>query len=316
MRLMTLTPASIALCVCAAAMGDSIGTSQLADPLVPLPGFISNMETSSQLLADDFTLAANATISRVRFSGYVTYIANGNGSPCDDIEAFEIVFYEDDGGLPGSPIASFSVIPDSSTLAGDCFFDAACDPVAGEFCSSSFVMDSPDLSGINFDPDTYLYEAELSSQLSLSPGTYWISIGADRDASPISEFSWSDSPITAGQSAVRPANSAVWSTPGIGDRAFELCGPTIVDSDNDGLSDDDETNIYGTDPNSADTDGGGVDDGVEVWLFGTDPLDPTDDEGLVDFDGDGLSDTTESSALSTKLAVADSDGAGWTMASR
>jgi len=38
----------------------------------------------------------------------------------------------------------------------------------------------------------------------------------------------------------------------------------IVDTDGDGLSDDDETNIHGTSPTLADTDGDGVNDGVEV----------------------------------------------------
>src|SRR5919199_1678950 len=45
------------------------------------------------------------------------------------------------------------------------------------------------------------------------------------------------------------------------------------DSDGDGLFDDDETGVYGTDPNNPDTDGDGVDDGQEVF-DGTDPLTP------------------------------------------
>jgi hypothetical protein len=37
------------------------------------------------------------------------------------------------------------------------------------------------------------------------------------------------------------------------------------DSDNDGLYDDDETNVYGTKPDVPDTDGDGVDDGEEIY---------------------------------------------------
>jgi Bacterial TSP3 repeat len=37
------------------------------------------------------------------------------------------------------------------------------------------------------------------------------------------------------------------------------------DADQDGLFDDDETNVYGTNPNKADTDGDGRDDGQEVF---------------------------------------------------
>ena len=75
----------------------------------------------------------------------------------------------------------------------------------------------------------------------------------------------------------------------------------LPDSDADGLSDDDETNVYGTDPNDADTDDDGLSDGDEVAL-GTDPLDP-------DTDGDGLSDGDEV-ALGTDPTNPDTDGDG------
>jgi hypothetical protein len=47
------------------------------------------------------------------------------------------------------------------------------------------------------------------------------------------------------------------------------------DQDQDGLYDDDETDVYGTDPGNPDTDGDGSDDGLEVFN-GTDPNDPDD----------------------------------------
>ena len=49
---------------------------------------------------------------------------------------------------------------------------------------------------------------------------------------------------------------------------------SFVDSDNDGLSDDEEIAL-GTDPNMEDTDGDGFTDGAEDNSF-TDPTDPTD----------------------------------------
>ena len=49
------------------------------------------------------------------------------------------------------------------------------------------------------------------------------------------------------------------------------------DSDGDGLNDDDEVNLYGTDPLNPDTDGGGLGDGTEVLVTGTNPLNPSDD---------------------------------------
>lgn len=58
------------------------------------------------------------------------------------------------------------------------------------------------------------------------------------------------------------------------------CGDTgVIDIDGDGLSDSDEVDVYGTDPNNPDTDNGGVDDGTEV-TNGTDPLFPFDDFGV------------------------------------
>lgn len=47
------------------------------------------------------------------------------------------------------------------------------------------------------------------------------------------------------------------------------------DTDQDGLFDDDETDVYGTNPNKADTDGDGRDDGQEVFDT-TDPNNPFD----------------------------------------
>jgi hypothetical protein len=82
----------------------------------------------------------------------------------------------------------------------------------------------------------------------------------------------------------------------------------VVDSDGDGLSDDSETNVFGTDPNNADTDGGGAEDGLEVLLYGTDPLDPADD--VIDSDGDILSDLDEINVYGTDPNNPDTDGGG------
>lgn len=61
---------------------------------------------------------------------------------------------------------------------------------------------------------------------------------------------------------------------------------TELDTDNDGLTDDDEVNVYGTDPTLADTDGDTLSDGDEINIFGTDPL-------LTDSDADGMPDEFE-----------------------
>ena len=56
------------------------------------------------------------------------------------------------------------------------------------------------------------------------------------------------------------------------------------DADADGLYDDDETDVYGTDPFIADTDRDGPDDGQEVY-DGTDPLTPNSDKTVECPDG-------------------------------
>ena len=57
------------------------------------------------------------------------------------------------------------------------------------------------------------------------------------------------------------------------------------DSDGDGLSDDDENNIYGTNPNDPDSDDDGLNDGAEVNTHLTNPINPdTDSDEFSDGD--------------------------------
>ena len=70
-----------------------------------------------------------------------------------------------------------------------------------------------------------------------------------------------------------------------------------VDTDGDGLFDDDEIGIYGTDPNKADTDGDGMNDGDELAFWGDNWSEDSDNDGLVnlvdpDSDNDGYNDGT------------------------
>lgn len=108
-----------------------------------------------------------------------------------------------------------------------------------------------------------------------------------------------------------------------------------VDSDGDGLLDGDETDVYGTDPQSADSDGDELNDGLELGVYLTDPtiadtdgdtlpdgwevqyeLDPLDDGArnpdngaAADLDGDGLTNAEELS-WNTDPHNADTDGDG------
>lgn len=78
---------------------------------------------------------------------------------------------------------------------------------------------------------------------------------------------------------------------------------TAVDTDNDGLTDYEETKIYVTSPTQADTDGDGLADGQEVHTHNTQPTN-------ADSDGDGLADGVEVNTWHTAPLNPDSDGDG------
>ena len=98
------------------------------------------------------------------------------------------------------------------------------------------------------------------------------------------------------------------------------------DTDGDGLTDDDELNIYNTDPSDDDTDDDNLNDGEEVLTYNTDPLSmDTDSDGLTDgeevflyetdpldgdTDDDGLTDGDEINQYNTDPSSPDSDNDG------
>lgn len=74
-----------------------------------------------------------------------------------------------------------------------------------------------------------------------------------------------------------------------------------VDSDGDNLSNYNESNVYGTDPEDYDSDDDTIGDGDEILIYGTNPL-------LDDTDGDGLSDGVEIFVNGTDPLLTDTDG--------
>jgi Bacterial TSP3 repeat len=81
------------------------------------------------------------------------------------------------------------------------------------------------------------------------------------------------------------------------------------DCDHDGLSDDNEVNVYGTNMVGSDTDNDGLSDGEEVYL-GTDPLVPNAAPERADADSDGLFDDDELYVYGTDPYGWDTDGDG------
>jgi hypothetical protein len=87
------------------------------------------------------------------------------------------------------------------------------------------------------------------------------------------------------------------------------------DADGDGISDADEINIYGTDPNAADTDADGIDDGAELSFWGNDWNQDLDGDGLVnlldpDSDNDGYLDGQDPDPADPEIPFIDTDGDG------
>ncbi len=84
--------------------------------------------------------------------------------------------------------------------------------------------------------------------------------------------------------------------------AYSVSGGPL-DSDADGLTDDEEINKYRTNPNDPDTDADGLSDGDEVLKWKTDPLNP-------DTDFDGLKDGPEVFNHKTNPLMQDTDKGG------
>jgi outer membrane protein OmpA-like peptidoglycan-associated protein len=74
----------------------------------------------------------------------------------------------------------------------------------------------------------------------------------------------------------------------------------VQDSDNDGIRDSEEEEIYRTDPEKSDTDGDGINDYDEIFKYKTDPL-------KADTDGDGITDSDELFKYKTDPLNTDTD---------
>lgn len=76
---------------------------------------------------------------------------------------------------------------------------------------------------------------------------------------------------TAGEAQAEPAPARVAEVQAKAEYlSVRSAQDAVLDTDADGISDTDETNLYGTDPNTADTDGDGTSDRIE-FMRGSDP---------------------------------------------
>ena len=102
------------------------------------------------------------------------------------------------------------------------------------------------------------------------------------------------------------SNDGIWRvvvTNSTGSTEASFVYRVFIDSDGDGLHDDDERTIHGTDPNLSDTDADGLSDADEINTHQTNP-------NVADSDSDGLSDGDEINTHESNPLVADSSGDG------
>ena len=118
----------------------------------------------------------------------------------------------------------------------------------------------------------------------------------------VTEISPSD--VTVGDSGdLAPApvyDTAVEPAPEYVAEPVETTELVASDADADGVADNDEATLYGTDPYVWDTDGDGLSDGEELFASGTDPL-------VWDTNGDGVSDGGVKAAAETEPLLAEED---------
>jgi hypothetical protein len=123
-------------------------------------------------------------------------------------------------------------------------------------------MPSGDASDTDLMPPEVPANGDVTDEPSM-PGTEPSTLGDDLSDSP-----------------TEPA--ATQTTEPSAPEAPEPVTPPVIDSDGDGLSDEDEA-VMATDVVNPDTDADGLNDGEEVNIYGTDPLKPdTDGDSYLD----------------------------------
>lgn len=275
---------------CGSALAQTVVFQQNPAGASILGPFANLNHNVTQRVADDFSLAAPASVSQIKWWGWTYNNQLNQQSDLTNISGFDVRILAADGvnGAPGMVIYQ-ETIPTASILVAN----YAAGPMAGQ---------------------TYEFTANLGASVALGAGTtYWLAINAVVV-----------NPNNNGDLFVRTEIPAPPPPPSVDEIALDgLFGPAddvwefadtdynvtfqvlaVADSDNDGLTDTDEA-LFGSDPQNPDTDGDGLLDGTEVDLFGNGScvnlLDP-------DSDNDSLSDGEEVDGIGTDPCSGDTDG--------
>ncbi|MEZ4515899.1 MAG: protein kinase [Chloroflexota bacterium] len=163
-----------------------------------------------------------------------------------------------------------------------------------------------DAYGRPFIPPIWLYILLFLGTFALILGllSLWTNrarlFGIGATATPTPTLSFPE--IAATQTGVAVAQTVAVGTQSVAATNAAATASAQGDSDQDGLSNEQET-VIGTDPNNPDTDADGLRDGDEVLIHSTDPRNR-------DTDNDTLSDGDEVNIYKTNPRLADTDGDG------
>src|SRR4051812_20616572 len=161
-----------------ALLGSGLSDASTLFEQLPGPGSSNITQTgaaSGNRVADNFQLASGGTVRTVEWWGWLNLFAPGQGVGGSD---YQITFYADAGGSPGSPLSTMSVNP------------------------ATFLTSVPAPVPIT------LYSAILSTPFSATPGTpYWVSVF---DAAPGEAFWWISANVNTDFGSIMQSGSSTW----------------------------------------------------------------------------------------------------------
>ena len=224
----------------------------------------------------------------------------------NDDSGRELVFHTDDFAASGQhdiceTEGNFGVI----SGVNDEGWRACVVPTWGYFYLEDVSGIAPTISVTNFDPNqvlqggvTYQYNVDASDDIAVANVSMLVD-GVVVDQVVEAPYVLSYTPPFN----VEPVVNIEFVAIDFGDRVARTGNFVVAarsDTDQDGLTDDDELAIHGTDPNNPDIDGDGLLDGEEINTHGTDPF-------LADTDGDLLPDDLEVSIGTSPTDATDKD---------
>ncbi|TDT50300.1 hypothetical protein CLV90_0136, partial [Maribacter spongiicola] len=295
-----------------------IAVLDLTDPLAPTVEIIEDTNNDGLISIDELSgdIDARVTLPAQTFAGDTVTITDGNGNSqdvvltADDVaNGFIDVVIANPGDL-GTIVVTATITDVAGNVGLDSATDAAVldltDPTVDSF---STIDSTPVLTGQGNANENLVIELDTDGD-NIVDVTYTVTTDASGDWSLDSETATPDSgsfPTLVDQDVINI--KATDNSGNTGTGAVTIS----VDTDNDGINDNEEV-VIGTDPNNPDTDGDGINDGQEVNVDNTNPLDdcssvngyPLADS---DCDEDGLT-TDEEVALGTDIDNPDTDNDG------